>query len=91
VREPPAHPTADVVVATVRRHWNSDAENATYLALGFGAHRWRVVGPAVENLPHGETGRSLLTPQIVVGRLVDGPLPPTGGGGPAGCVGADPR
>ena len=42
VFEPPAELGDAAILALVRGHWRSDADRAEHLAVGFGAHHWRV-------------------------------------------------
>ncbi|ONI75182.1 aminoglycoside phosphotransferase [Actinosynnema sp. ALI-1.44] len=41
---PPDTVTDDAVLEAVRKYWLDDAETATHLPVGFGAHHWKVVG-----------------------------------------------
>lgn len=39
---PPTSPTLDEVLRLVQRDWRDDADAATYVPVGFGAHHWRI-------------------------------------------------
>ncbi|ALG08546.1 phosphotransferase family protein [Kibdelosporangium phytohabitans] len=41
---PPDTVTDDAVLGAVRKYWLDDAETATHLPVGFGAHHWKVTG-----------------------------------------------
>ena len=40
MREPPVGVADDVVLATVRRHWDDAVDRVEHLPVGFGAHHW---------------------------------------------------
>jgi spectinomycin phosphotransferase len=42
VREPPTELSDDAVLDVVRLAWQPNATGVQHLALGFGAHHWRV-------------------------------------------------
>ena len=43
MREAPANPRDDVVLATVREHWLHGADEVRHLPVGFGAWHWQVL------------------------------------------------
>ena len=50
MREPPPHVGDELVLATVREHWDTAATRVMHLPVGFGAHHWAAGDDAARRL-----------------------------------------